>query len=381
MANQLRRLFSPSTTPASANPEQPQRVKALINHLFKIRDPDALVAAFNSASSAHPRFRAAHNIYSSAVRRLTAAGRPDSVRALLEHQKQFPDLRREGFALRLLSLYGTAKLPDDAVATFRQLPSLGCPRSVKSFNALLSACLDSKAFDLMADLFKQIPSEDPSISPSLLSYNILINALCEKPDLDAAFKTLDLIEANGFSPDLVSFNTLLNAFYSNDQVDNAEKVWSLMREKKIEPDTKSFNAKLRWLVSQGRVSEASEVVDSLRNNGPKPDAFSFQALIKGFCEDGKLEEAKRLFTELTESDFVPVHTTFQYLIPRLCDNDEIDLAFKICSESLTKKHFIDANTLQMLVNKLVEGSRMKEAKKLVELGRLNGCSRTNLRMP
>lgn len=377
----LRRMLSSSTTSPSPNPEKPQRLKALINRMFKIRDPDALVSAFNSASSAHARFRASHNIYSSAIHRLSAVDRPDCVRAILEHQKQFPDLRREGFALRLLSLYGAAKLPDDAIATFRQLPSLDCPRSIKSFNALLSACLESKAFNLIPDLFKQIPSEDPSITPSLCSYNILIHALCEKPDLDAAFKILDLMESNGISPDLVSFNTLLNAYYTNGLIDNAEKVWVLMHEKKIEPDTKSFNAKLRWLVSQERVLEASELVDELRKNGPKPDAFSFDALIRGFCNDGKLEEAKGLFMELTESDYAPVHTTFEILIPKLCDNGEIDLAFKICCDSLSNKRFIDANTLQNLVDKLVERSRMEEAKKLVELGRLNGCSRKNLRIP
>ncbi|KAH7662249.1 hypothetical protein IHE45_15G120800 [Dioscorea alata] len=118
----LRRIFSSSTAAPSPNSEKPQRLKALINRMFKIRDPDALVSAFNSASSAHARFRASHNIYSSAIRRLSAVDRPDCVRAILEHQKQFPTS-----AVRVLpSASSPSTVPPNSPTT-PSLPSASSP--------------------------------------------------------------------------------------------------------------------------------------------------------------------------------------------------------------------------------------------------------------
>uniref|UniRef100_A0A6I9RJ00 Pentatricopeptide repeat-containing protein At1g55890, mitochondrial n=1 Tax=Elaeis guineensis var. tenera TaxID=51953 RepID=A0A6I9RJ00_ELAGV len=66
---------------------------------------------------------------------------PNAVEAIFEEQKRYPaGIAREGFDVRLISLYGKAGMPANAAASFHQLPALGCSRSVMSFNALLSAC-------------------------------------------------------------------------------------------------------------------------------------------------------------------------------------------------------------------------------------------------
>ncbi|XP_038987715.1 pentatricopeptide repeat-containing protein At1g55890, mitochondrial-like [Phoenix dactylifera] len=375
----LSRLFSSSGNP-NPNP-YPKRLKTTVNYLFREHNPDKLVAAFKKSSESY-RFRCKHRIYEITVRRLAAAGRPDAVEAILEEQKRYPDdIAREGFAVRLISLYGKAGMPANAAATFDQLPALGCPRSVMSFNALLSACADAGDSDRMAAAFREIPAADPSIVPNVFSYNILIRVLCEKGDLDAAFNVLSLMENNEVAPDLISFNTLLNGFYSNKRFSDTEKIWTLMGEKNIEPDIKSFNAKLRALVSEGNTSEAVELVDELSRVGPKPDTFSFNALIKGHCQDGNLEEAKRLYLDLTNNGCAPNRGTFETLIPSLCEAGDLDLALKCCNESMSRRCVVDASMLQEVVEGLVKLSRVEEAKKLVELGRRNYYSRKDLGMP
>ncbi|KAG1368386.1 pentatricopeptide repeat-containing protein, mitochondrial [Cocos nucifera] len=379
----LSRLFSSSGNHnLDPNPNAyPKRLKTTINYLCRERNPDKLVAAFKKSSESY-RFRCKHRIYEIVVRRLAAASRPDAVEAILEEQKRYTaDIAREGFAVRLITLYGKAGMPANATASFHQLPALGCPRSVMSFNALLSACADAGDSDRMAAAFREIPAADPSIVPNLFSYNILIRALCEKGDLDAAFDVLSLMEKNEIAPDLISFNTLLNGFYSNKRFSDAKKIWTLMGEKNIEPDTKSFNAKLRALVSEGKTSEAVELVDEMRRVGPKPDTFSFNALIKGYCQDGNLEEAKRLYLDLTKNDCAPNRWTFETLIPALCEAGDLDLALKCCNDSMSRRCVVDASVLQDVVDGLVKLSRAEEAKKLVELGRRNYYSRKDLRMP
>ncbi|URE47940.1 PPR repeat [Musa troglodytarum] len=372
-------VVGPSPDPNPRSYTEPLAVT--IGKLSKERDPDKLAAGFIHASASY-RFRCRHRIYEIAVRRLKKAGRLDAVEAILEAQKRFPsDLAREGFAVRLISLYGKASMVTHAVTTFRQLPALGTPRSVMSFNALLTAFADSGDVEGLVAAFRDIPAADPTIIPNLISYNVLIRALCEKGDLDAALGTVDLMERNGISPDLIACNTLLHWSYERKESSEAEKIWALMRKKNIEPNTKSFNTKLRWLVSEGRTAEAAKLVDQLNHVGLQPDAFSFNALIKGYCQEGNLEEAKRLFSDFSKNQCAPNKGTFEIIIPYLCEAGELDLALKCCYDSMSTRCFVEAAVFQRVVNGLAKSSRMDEATKLVDVGRKNNYSRKSLRNP
>ncbi|WOL04909.1 hypothetical protein Cni_G13632 [Canna indica] len=352
-----------------------------IDKLFKQHDADKLTSDFIAASESY-RFRCRHRVYEVVVRRLAQYGRGDAVEAILEAQKRFlSNFTREGFGVRLIALYGKAAMPAHAAATFRQLPALGSPRTVKSFNALLTAYAESADFDGLNASFREIPAADPSITPDLISYNILVRALCQKGDLDAALGTVDLMETNGMCPNLITFNTLLFSFYEKNGCADAEKIWTLMREKNIEPDTKSFNAKLRGLVLEGRIPEVAELIDQMKRVGPKPDASSYNALIKGYLQDGNLEAAKMLFADFTKNECPPNRSTFEILIPSLCETTDLDLALKCCYDSMSRRCFVRAALLQRVVDELVKSSRIEEANKLVDIGRQNNYSRKSLHMP
>ncbi|KAL6012354.1 hypothetical protein ACLOJK_002841 [Asimina triloba] len=93
-------------------------------------------------ASESSRFRSKHRVYSVTVRRLAAANLHHFVVDIFEHHKQFPEIATEGFAARLISLYGQAGMFSDASKLFDELPQLKCPRTVKSINAVLTAALD-----------------------------------------------------------------------------------------------------------------------------------------------------------------------------------------------------------------------------------------------
>nr|UPT49369.1 pentatricopeptide repeat protein AaPPR339 [Agave angustifolia]UPT49952.1 pentatricopeptide repeat protein AaPPR1568 [Agave angustifolia] len=364
--------------PKKPNPDpKPETLNTTINNLFNERSLDRLVSSFKKSSASY-RFRCRHRIYDSAVGRLSAARRYDSVKEILDFQKQFrDDFKREGFGIRLISLYGKAEMVDDAKRTFDELEELGCPRTVKSFNALLTVFAECGLFERVMEAFEKAPD---SITPNGISYNILIKALCDKGDLDAALKLLDTMEEKGFSPGLVTYNILLNAFYGNARFSDAENVWDRMKKEKIEPDIKSFNAKMRGLASEGKMAEAVELVNELKRLKLKPDIFTFNALIKGFCKDGNLEEAKKVYVNLTKNDCAPNRGTFGVLIPSLCEAGELDMALKLCNESVSRRRSVDVTLLQGVVDGLVKASRKKEAKNLVNLAWENGYSKKSLKL-
>ncbi|KAJ4982319.1 hypothetical protein NE237_033156 [Protea cynaroides] len=90
----------------------------------------------------------------------------DYVEEILEDQKKNDDISKEGFAIRIISLYGKSGMFDQAYQTFDQLPEPKCQRTVKSFDALLTACVDTSTFDKAELLFCELPS-CLSIQPNL----------------------------------------------------------------------------------------------------------------------------------------------------------------------------------------------------------------------
>ncbi|MQL97721.1 hypothetical protein Taro_030412 [Colocasia esculenta] len=377
---------SPVTDPspsAGRSPTTPRRkgLKDIVDSLFKERNLDLLISRFKEISAV-PRFRCKHRIYEVAVQRLAGAGRLDGVAEILEAQKGYPeDIAQEGFAARIIGLYGRAGMAAAAEETFRQLPALGCCRTVMSFNAVLTACADAGDFDRLDELFRKVPAEEGGIAPNEVSYNIMIGSLCKRKDLDAAMCVLDMMDEREVQPSLITFNTLLNGYYQNGRFSDAEKVWAKMADKDCKPDTKCFNAKLRGLVMEARTAEAAELVAELPSRGLKPDTFSFNSLIKGYCQDGNLDNAKKVFDDLPKNECFPNRETFETLVPVVCQAGQLDFALRMCIESMSKKCYVAAEVLQEVVDAVVKESKIEDAEKLVALARSNLYSKKSLKMP
>lgn len=94
----------------------------------------------------------------------------------------------------------------------------------------------------------------------MVSYNIIIHALCEMGPLDVALLVLRQLEGNGKQPDLVTFKTLLNAPYRNHRCSKDEKMGAMMETKNV---VKSYNSRLRGMFHDGRKEEAGELVGEM----------------------------------------------------------------------------------------------------------------------
>ncbi|KAE7995499.1 hypothetical protein FH972_000283 [Carpinus fangiana] len=331
-------------------------------------------------SSASQRFRASHGIYESTVRRLASAKQFSMIEEILEAQKKYPDISSEGFAIRLISLYGKAGMFDHAHKVFEEMPELNCPRTAKSFNALLAACVNAKKFDKVEELFRGLPQK-VSIEVDLVSYNTVINAFCEMGSLDTGLLMLDELEKNGLEPDSVTFNTLLNGFYNNGRFSDGEKIWCMMESKNVIPDIRSYNSRLRGMVHDSRISEAVNLIDEMQNKGIIPDVISYNALIKGFCNDGKLEEAKWWYRELRKNGCTPDWVTYVALIPRLCEEGDFDMVIKLCTEVINHEFIVDTALIQRAVDMLVKEAKIEEAEELVELGKSRKHFQYKLKLP
>lgn len=370
MSSIRRRLFS-----TVARIDSP--VKRAQKDLYAERDLKKLVEKFK-ASSEHKRFRTIPGIYENTVRRLASAGRFRWIEEVLDHQKQYVDFNDEGFAARLISLYGKSGMFDHAQKVFDEMASAA--RSLLSFNALLGASLHSKKFDKVHEIFRKLPETMP-VTPDVVSYNTVIKAFCEIDSFESANSMLDEMEKEGVEPDLIMFNTLLHGYYLKGRFLEGEKIWHKMLEKNISPNVRTYEFKLLGLASVKRTEEAVQLADEMVTNGMKLDIFCYNALIKGFANKGEVEEAKNWFDQIGKNHCNPNKTTFTILVPFICEMNDLDFAFKLCNDIFTRKCLVDEKVLQLAVDTLAKARKEDEAKKIAELGKTNSYRMYKLILP
>ncbi|XP_062162286.1 small ribosomal subunit protein mS78 (rPPR3a)-like [Alnus glutinosa] len=370
----LRRAFS-----TSVESDSKPTIRSISRDLYEERSLKQLVQRFKK-SSEHERFRTKIGIYKVTVHRLASAKRYNWIEEILEDQKKYKDISKEGFSARLIYLYGKSGMFEHAQKVFDEMPDRNCERTALSLGALLGACVNSKKFGLVSELFEELPKK-LSIEPDLVSYNTIVKAFCEMDSFDSAVSVLDKMEKKGVEPNLITFNTLLNGLYGKGQFADGEKIWERMEKKNVAPNVRSYNAKLRGLALEKKTKEAVELVEEMKSKDVKPDVFSFNAVIKGYMNEGNLEEAKRWYNEIERSALAPDRRIFEMLIPFVCEKGEVELAFELCEETFKRKLLVDASLLQLVVDGLVKESKIEEAKKLEHLGKFNQYRRYSLKLP
>ncbi|PHT29940.1 hypothetical protein CQW23_30439 [Capsicum baccatum] len=343
------------------------------------RSAQAIVDSFKKSSEC-PQFRRNRFHYETAVRQLTEAKHFSGIIDIIEHQKNYPDIRNEYFVVRLILLYGKVKMDHRARNLFDEMPQLNCPRTVFSFNALLEAYLKSEKYHKIGDLFRELPSK-LSIEPDLVSYNTAIKAMCKASWLDSAVYLMDEIESRGIKPNIVTCNTLLNAFYENRRFSEADNLWDMMEKKNIIPNLCSFNIKLTSLVIANEVSKANQFFDEIVNKGFKPDAFSYNTMIKMGITQGNLEEVKMWYEKMLQNDCLPDHKPFTMLVTFACSSKDFDFALRLCKKAMKSHKAICNRIMQRVVDGLVEHSKIENAKELVKLAESCGSFRYELSLP
>lgn len=366
MSSLARRLRSIFVAPLPAAAETP--AKTINRPSSNSSGLKEMVQKFKK-SSGSKRFRSSYGAYEKAVLTLARAKKFSLIEDILEHQKQFSEISKETFAVRLITLYGKAGMFEHAYKLFNEMPKLNCERTVMSFNALLSACINSKQFDKIDGFLQELPGS-LGISLDVVSYNTIIHLFCEMGSLDSALLALDEMEKVGLEPNLITFNILLFAFYQNGSYADGEKIWELMKKRNVAPNIRSYNAKLRGLVLENRMTDAVELIDEMRTNGIKPDVFTFNSLINGFCNAGNPEEAKRWYREIVQNDVPPVRATYMSLIPFLVQKGDFEMATKLFKEVYSRRWTIERALLQQLLEGLVKESKIEEATELAELTKL-----------
>lgn len=180
-------------------------------HIFKLEsDPQKLVHTFKQ-SAEQQRFRRLETPYKVTVKKLAFAKEFDAIEEILEHSLQVSKPCSEVFIIRIIMLYGLAGMPQHAIKTFHRMKNLNISPTIKSFNALLNALVKSENPKLAHDFYKDI--DNFGVSANLKTYTIVVKAICKMNEHESALSFLDEIRKHGCEPDIFTYNVILSALY------------------------------------------------------------------------------------------------------------------------------------------------------------------------
>ncbi|XXG73151.1 hypothetical protein AAC387_Pa07g2118 [Persea americana] len=353
-------ILSPnSTSPLTSK----QKSRAALALLKSESNPDRILDICRSASLT-PVSHLDRIAFSIAVSKLSRSQSFTAISSYLDDLKSRPDLRNDRFLSHAVVLYGQAGMLDHALRTFREFDDLGVPRSTKSLNALLFACILAKKHDEVNRIFREYP-RIYGISPDIETYNTVIKSFCESGQSKSVFAVLDEMGRKGCKPTATSYNTLLAGLYREERYDDVGNVLEMMKEDDCHPAISTYNVRIQSLCKLKKTAEAKALLDGLLSRGPKPNTDTYYHLIYGFCKEGELAEAKRLFGAMSRNGCFPDSNCYFTLSYYLCEGGDFDAALRVCKQSIRKDWVPNFTTMKMLVNGLVSKSKVDEAREIL----------------
>jgi pentatricopeptide repeat protein len=326
-------------------------------------DPDKALEIYSSVSKNYSSPTSSRYAQDLTVRRLAKSHRFADIESLIESHKKDPKIKEESFLSTLIRSYGLAGMFDHALRTFDQMDELGTRRSAVSFNALLSACVKSKMFNKVPQLFDEIPKKY-GVSPNKVSYGILVKSYCEAGATEKAIGIFKEMEEKGVEITAVTFTTILDALYKKGKSEEADNLWNVMVEKRCEIDVAAYNVRIMH-AHGGQPENVMAWINEMSNAGLKPDTISYNYLMTSYLKSGMMDEAMKVYEGLEGYACNPNAATFRTLIHYLCRNGDYEKGYKVFKESVKVHRIPDFATLKNLVDGLVEKKKMKDAKGLI----------------
>ncbi|XP_010458568.1 PREDICTED: pentatricopeptide repeat-containing protein At1g11630, mitochondrial [Camelina sativa] len=341
-----------------------KKSRATLSLLKSEKNPKRILEICRSASLT-PDYHVDRIAFSVAVVTLAREKHFAAVSQLLDGfiQNQ-PDPKSESFAVRAIILYGRANMLDRSLHTFRSLEQYEIPRTVKSLNALLYACLMAKDYEEANRVYLEMPKMY-GIEPDVETYNRMIRVLCESGSTSSSYSIVAEMERNCVKPTAASFGLMVDGFYKAGKYDDVRRVLRMMERFGVHVGVATYNIMIQCLCNRKKSTEAKALLDGVISSRMRPNSVTYSLLIHGFCSEENLDEAMNLFIVMVDSGYKPDSECYFTLIHCLCKGGDFETALILCRESMEKNWVPSFSVMKWLVNGLASLSKVGEAKELI----------------
>ena len=172
-----------------------------------------------------------------------------------------------------LSIFGYARLHEKALALLERLKQDGKRANVQQYNACMTACVRSGAFEKALEMFEKM---DEEISPGanstcrdVYSYTTALTALERSGKYDLAYELFASMDKVGVPKNTFVYNVIITALGKAGKWEEALKSYGDMRMQQILPDKSTFYSLVSALERGGEFALAAKIKDNYAMSNKK----------------------------------------------------------------------------------------------------------------
>ncbi|WCJ43037.1 Pentatricopeptide repeat (PPR-like) superfamily protein [Euphorbia peplus] len=362
-ASPITSLDQPYTVTPPIKP-WPQRLhpKRLVSMITRQQNLDLALQIFEYAGKYHPGFSHNYDTYDSIIHKLSRARAFHPMEVLLSDLQKAELKCGENLFIDVIRNYGLSGKPDLAYKTFIRIQDFKVQRSVRSLNTLLNAFVQNKRYNLVHAIFKNC-SSSYGVAPNVFTFNILIKALCETNDVEAAVKVFHEMPSMGMIPNVVTYTTILGGYVSRGDMVNAKKVFADLFDRGWLPDATTYTILMNGYCQQGKLAEAIKLMDDMQ---VEPNEVTYGVMIEALCKAKKAGEACNLLDDMLDKQFIPNSALCCKVIDVLCEEGKVEEACLLWKRMLKKNCTPDNAITSTLIHWLCKEGKIQEARKLFD---------------
>uniref|UniRef100_A0A6N2JWZ2 Pentacotripeptide-repeat region of PRORP domain-containing protein n=1 Tax=Salix viminalis TaxID=40686 RepID=A0A6N2JWZ2_SALVM len=267
----------------------------------------------------------------------------------------------------IFKAYGKAHLPEKAVDLFdRMAYEFECKRTVKSFNSVLNVIIQEDLFYRALEFYNHvIGAKGVNISPNVLTFNLVIKAMCKVGLVDDAVQMLRKMPVSKCQPDAYTYSTLMDGLCKADRIDEAVSLLDEMQIDGCFPSPVTFNVLINGLCKKGDLSRVAKLVDNMFLKGCVPNEVTYNTLIHGLCLKGKLEKAISLLDRMVSSKCVPNVVTYGTVINGLVKQGRALDGARVLASMEERGYHVNEYVYSAVISGLFKEGKSQEAIKIV----------------
>jgi leucine-rich PPR motif-containing protein, mitochondrial len=134
--------------------------------------------------------------------------------------------------------------------------------------------------------------------PTMITYVILIGALCREDLLDDAYQLFQKMSSKGMKPTTRVYNLLISGYCNSGLTEKALELMSQLEELVLQPDCFTISSIISGLCLKGDTKAALGFFSEYRCKEIVPDFVGFVSLAKGLHAKGRMEESRGILREM-----------------------------------------------------------------------------------
>lgn len=236
------------------------------------------------------------------------------------------------------------------------------------YNFVLDAFCRNGKFEEALKLFERMKNlHNPpwKLTVNLGSYNVMVDGYFLEGRFKEAVEVFMSMGEKNCSPDILSFNNLIELLCNNNLVSEAEELCGRMGEKGVSADEVTYGLLMDACFKENRPDDAAGYFRKMIDENLRPNLSVYNRLVEGLVQVGNIDEAKSFF-DLMVKKLKFNFASYEFMFKALCDVGRVDDVLKIVSDILDEGSIDLNDDMQNIVK---DGLR-REVREEEELDRL-----------